>query len=62
MALSVVFRSKGCKYCKQPKPRICTTSSISSICSCLKGPLDKNKLMRGELESYCRFAVCPQTG
>ena len=48
--LSVVFKDKGCKYCTQFRPRICTTSSVLSIYSCLKGPLDKNKLMTWAVE------------
>ena len=58
----VVFKGKGCEYWTQFRSKICTTSSISSIYSCLKSPLDKNKLMRQELESYCLFAACLQTG
>ena len=46
--LSLVFKGK---YCTQFRPRICTTSSVSSIYSCLKGPLDKNKLMAWAVES-----------
>ena len=59
--LSVIYKGKECKYCTHFRSRICTTSSISLIYSCLKGPLDKNKLMSCELES-CLFAVCLQTG
>ena len=58
--LSVVYKGKECENYTHFRSRICTTSSISSIYSCLKGPLDKNKLMSWELESL--FAVCLQTG
>ena len=59
--LPVVYKGKECKNCTHFRSRICTTSSISLIYSCLKGPLDKHKLMSWELES-CLFAVCLQTG
>ena len=59
--LSVVFKGKGSKYCTQFRSKICAASSVSSIYSFVKGPLDKNKLMRWALES-CLLAVCLQTG
>ena len=59
--LPVVYKGKECGNCSHFRSRICITSSISSIYSCLKGPLDKNKLMSWELES-CLFAVCLQSG
>ena len=59
--LPVVFKGKGSKYCTQFRSKICTASSVSSIYSCLKGPLDNNKLMRWALES-CLLAVCLQAG
>ena len=58
--LSVVYKGKECGNCTHFRSRICTTSPISSIYSCLKGSFDKNKLMSWEIES-CLFAVCLQT-
>ena len=59
--LLVVYKGKEFGNCSHFRSRMCITSSISSIYSCLKGPLDKNKLMSWELES-CLFAVRLQTG
>ena len=59
--LAVVYKGKEGINCSHFRSRICITSSISSIYPCLKGPLDKNKLMSWKLES-CLFAVCLQSG
>ena len=59
--LSVVYKGKECGNCSHFRFRICITGFTTSIYSCLKGPLDQNKLMSWELES-CLFAVYLQTG
>lgn len=52
-----LFKGKGCEHHTQCRSRICTIISISSVYSCLKHLLDKDKLMKWELRSQYFYSM-----